>query len=227
MINSKVPSFTEEILMRKKGYKNIAGIDEVGRGALAGPVMAAAVIMPIDLEGDWKKQVCDSKLLTPMQRESLYFPIYENAVAIGIGMADCFTIDTIGIAHATQTAMCQAVEQLATPPDAVLIDYFTIPGLNLPQKGVANGDTICFSIACASIIAKVTRDRLMNEYDIQYPGYFFAHHKGYGTGEHLSCLNRLGPCPIHRRAYQPVKALSGIMKNNENLPSGESNKSGR
>ncbi len=205
MADDRVPSFSEEKLLRQRGYRYIAGIDEVGRGALAGPVMAAAVIMPKGLKAAWKNRVRDSKLLRPEQREDLYVPIRKTAVAVGIGLVDCWTIESIGIAKATQTAMQQAIQQLSPPADALLIDYFTLPGVRVYQKGVVNGDTLCFSIACASIIAKVTRDRIMAEYDAQYPGYRFGRHKGYGTGEHLACLQRLGPCPIHRRNYQPVK----------------------
>lgn len=205
MADARLPSFSEEKLLRQQGYKFIAGIDEVGRGALAGPVMAAAVIMPPRLKASWKKKVRDSKLLSPEQREELYEPIHQTAVAVGIGLVDCWTIESIGIAKATQTAMRLAVKQLTPQADALLIDYFTLPGVKVYQKGVVDGDTLCFSIACASIIAKVTRDRIMSEFDEQYPGYRFARHKGYGTGEHLACLQKFGPCPIHRRNYQPVR----------------------
>lgn len=205
MADDRVPSLSEEKLLRRQGYRFIAGIDEVGRGALAGPVMAAAVIIPPGLKATWKNNVRDSKLLSPKQREELYEPINEAAVAVGIGLVDCWTIESIGIAKATQTAMRQAVTQLTPQADALLIDYFTLPGVKIYQKGVVEGDTRCFSIACASIIAKVTRDRIMAEFDKQYPGYQFARHKGYGTGEHLASLQKLGPCPIHRRNYQPVK----------------------
>jgi ribonuclease HII len=176
----------------------------VGRGALAGPVMAAAVIMPSGLKAGWKNKVRDSKYLSLAQREALFEPIRNTAVAVGIGSVDCRTIEAIGIARATQTAMLQAVKQLSPAADALLIDYFTLPDTKLPQKGVVDGDTLCFSIACASIIAKVTRDRLMADFDKTFPGYLFAHHKGYGTGDHIARLRKLGPCPIHRRTYQPV-----------------------
>jgi ribonuclease HII len=210
MANARVPSFTEEKLLRRQGYRYIAGIDEVGRGALAGPVMAAAVIIPAGLKATWKNKVRDSKLLSPEQREALYEPIRQTAIAVGIGLVDCWTIESIGIAKATQTAMRQAVTQLSPQADALLIDYFTLPGVKIYQKGVVDGDTLCYSIACASIIAKVTRDRIMTEFDRQYPGYQFARHKGYGTGIHLACLHKLGPCPIHRRNYQPVKDAMDI-----------------
>jgi len=126
-------------------------------------------------------------------------------VSYGIGMISSQTIDIQGIAKATRLAMKQAVDQLSPSADYLLIDYFRLPEVKLPQKGVIEGDSICFSIACASIIAKVTRDRVMVEFDKIYPGYGLADHKGYGTRRHLECLQRLGPCPIHRRSFQPVQ----------------------
>ncbi len=204
MVRSRVPSFVEENRLRRQGYRLIAGVDEVGRGALAGPVMAAAVILPPQIRPRWRARVRDSKLLSPAQREALFEPICEVAVAIGVGSVDSWTIETIGIARATQIAMLQAIGQLSPPAETLLIDYFRIPGIKVPQKGVVDGDTLCFSIACASIVAKVTRDRLMDGYDLSYPGYLFARHKGYGTARHLACLQRLGPSPIHRRTFEPV-----------------------
>lgn len=205
MPKPRSPTFAEETQLRKLGYRSIAGIDEVGRGALAGPVVAAAVIMPAAVVGPWRKKVRDSKLLSPAQRESLYEPIREAAVAVGVGSVDCWTIEAIGIVKATHSAMMQAVRQLSPRPDALLIDYLTLPRVRLYQKGVTHGDRLCFSIACASIVAKVTRDRMMVDFDGTYPGYLFAEHKGYGTEEHIACLRRLGPCPIHRRTFAPVR----------------------
>ncbi len=204
MVESRPPTFLEENRLRRQGYKLIAGVDEVGRGALAGPVMAAAVILPPRIRAPWAEKVRDSKFLSPEQRESLFDPICEAAIAFGIGSVDSWTISSIGIARATQIAMAQAVGQLSPAAEALLIDFFEIPDASLPQKGVVDGDTLCFSIACASIVAKVTRDRLMTEFDDTYPGYMFGHHKGYGTPEHIECLKRLGPCSIHRRNFQPV-----------------------
>ncbi len=204
MVESRLPTFLEENRLRRQGYKLVAGVDEVGRGALAGPVMAAAVILPPRIRAAWAKKVRDSKFLSPEQRESLFDPICEAAIAFGIGSVESWTISSIGIARATQIAMAQAVGQLSPAAEALLIDFFEIPGTNLPQKGVVDGDTLCFSIACASIVAKVTRDRLMIEFDDTYPGYMFARHKGYGTPEHVECLKKLGPCAIHRRNFQPV-----------------------
>jgi len=210
MGNSRIPSFTEEKQLRQQGFRFIAGVDEVGRGALAGPVLAAAVIMPITFKAPWRKEVRDSKLLSPAQRESLYEPIRGTALAVGIGSSDVWTIESLGIVRATEIAMEQAVKQLSPRADAVLIDYMRVPGIKLPQKGVVDGDTLCFSIACASIIAKVTRDRMMEELDRTHPGYLFGQHKGYGTEEHLACLRKLGPCQIHRRTFQPVRDVLNL-----------------
>ena len=203
-------SLAEEKALQAKGYTYIAGIDEVGRGPLAGPVVAAAVIMPPKIKrSPWLNDVRDSKLLSSSQRERLYDRIKEIATSSGIGMVSSQTIDIQGIARATRLAMKQAVEQLTPKPDFLLIDYVKLPEVALPQKGVIEGDSICFSIACASIIAKVTRDHMMVEFDTIYPGYGLANHKGYGTKQHLECLQRLGPCPIHRRSFQPVKDVAG------------------
>lgn len=205
MKNITRPTFVEENNLWQHGYLRVAGIDEVGRGPLAGPVVAAAVILPGNFEADWKHLVNDSKQVTAKAREVLFLRITEIASGIGVGMTDAQTIDSSGIAKATRLAMKQAVDQLLAPPDALLVDYLTIPEIRLPQKGITHGDCISFSIACASIIAKVTRDHLMVELDKTYPGYGFADHKGYGTAEHLECLRRLGPSPIHRCSFAPVK----------------------
>jgi ribonuclease HII len=202
--------FTEENLCAQQGYHLAAGIDEVGRGCLAGPVVAAAVIMPCDKHPVWYSQIRDSKLLTPQQREYLSPYIHEYAISIGTGVVDAYLIDNLGMTAAVRLAMRLAIEKLLPQPDYILIDYLTIPGLALPQKGVENGDTLCFSIASASIVAKVFRDHMMMELDKKYPGYGLAHHKGYGTEEHMNCLRKLGPSPLHRRLFQPVKNIAQI-----------------
>lgn len=199
-----MPSFIEERLLEKQGYRYIAGIDEVGRGALAGPVVAAAIILPLHIRTPWLGLVNDSKLLSPVKRELLFPHIYKAAIAVGIGQASCKMIDKYGIVRATRLAMKRAVRQLSPSPETLLIDYMLLPEVRLPQRGVINGDSRCLSIACASIIAKVTRDRIMRELDRTYPGYDLARHKGYGTRQHLDCLYRLGPSPIHRRSFRPV-----------------------
>jgi ribonuclease HII len=200
-----MPSFIEEELLEAQGYQLIAGIDEAGRGALAGPVVAAAVILPHKVGAPWLAEVKDSKQLTPTKRELLFHRIHEIAISIGIGLAPHSLVDKKGIIRATHLAMKQAINQLSPSPQSLLIDYMRLPGVRLPQKGITNGDNLCFSIACASIIAKVARDQLMVAFDRIYPGYGLAQHKGYGTREHFACLSRLGPCPIHRQSFRPVR----------------------
>jgi ribonuclease HII len=207
MGNISRPTFVEENNLWQLGCSRVAGIDEAGRGPLAGPVVAAAVIMPGDLEADWKPLINDSKQLSPSLRERLFLCISDVAIGIGVGLSDVQTIDSSGIVKATHLAMKRAVDQLTPPPDFLLVDYMSIPEVRLPQKGITHGDCLCFSIACASIIAKVTRDHMMVEIDRFYPEYKFAEHKGYGTPEHLDCLRRLGPSPVHRCSFQPVREL--------------------
>lgn len=202
-----MPSFGEEKILEAQGYRYIAGIDEAGRGALAGPVVAAAVILPTNKSLPFITQVRDSKKLTPLKRESLFHNIHESAVALGIGMSGLDIIDALGIVEATRLAMKSAVEQLSPPADYMLVDYMRLPEVNLPQKGITHGDDLSYSIACASIIAKVSRDRVMMKLDEEYSGYGLANHKGYGTREHVECLRRLGPCPIHRRTFSPVREM--------------------
>lgn len=190
-----------------QGYSCVAGVDEVGRGSLAGPVMAAAVVLPPRLKAPWLKQVRDSKLLTPKQREALCHNIQQSDIATAVGLVSSEDIDRIGIAPATRLAMQQAVSKLTQTPDFLLIDALRLPAVKLPQKAVVDGDSLCLSIACASIVAKVARDHLMEEMDALHPGYGFAANKGYGTAEHLAALGRLGPCPIHRRSFAPIREV--------------------
>jgi ribonuclease HII len=204
------PTFSEETAQWNHGYFRVAGIDEAGRGPLAGPVAAAAVVLPVNFKAEWSCLVNDSKVLTASRREFLYDCLSNSGISTGVGMVDARTIDIVGIAKATRLAMKMAVQQLQPLPEYLLIDYFRLPEVRMPQKGVIEGDSRCFSIACASIIAKVTRDHLMVELDRMYPGYHFAEHKGYATKSHLESLRRLGPSPIHRVSFQPVRdALSG------------------
>ena len=203
----QVPSFAEERVLVAQGYRYIAGIDEVGRGALAGPVVAAAVILPCSMDAPWLGQVKDSKQLTPARRKFLFHHIRAVATAVGIGMVPHAVIDTHGIVSATQLAMKLAVDQLVPSPESLLIDYMLIPEVALPQKAIINGDRLCFSIACASIMAKVARDHVMIELDRAYPGYGLAQHKGYGTEKHLACLRRLGRSPVHRMSFRPVNDI--------------------
>lgn len=196
-------------MLYSQGYRLIAGVDEVGRGALMGPVVAAAVILPHNIKARWRGKVRDSKQLSPARREILSDCIHEVAISVGIGMSAPEVIDAQGIVKATRLAMKSAIDQLKPQPQYLLIDYMLLPEVLLPQKGITDGDSLCFSIACASILAKVARDRLMVEFDGVYSGYGLAEHKGYGTKEHLACLRRYGPCPIHRRSFQPVKEIMG------------------
>lgn len=205
--NRLIPSFAEEKSLEAQGYRLIAGVDEVGRGALVGPVVAAAVILPSNVKFRWQDKVRESKQLSSAKRELLYNYIYEIAISVGIGMTAAEVIDTQGIIKATRLAMKSAIEQLVPEPQYLLIDYMRLPEVPLPQKGITDGDSLCFSIACASIVAKVARDRLMVELDRDYPGYGLAEHKGYGTKEHLACLRRQGPCPLHRRSFRPVREI--------------------
>lgn len=191
-----------ETLVSRQGYRAIAGIDEAGRGPLAGPVMAAAVILPggVEISG-----INDSKKLTPASRDELFDLIREKALAVGVGQSDHAVIDRINILQATLSAMKQAVANLTLPPDYLLIDGISKIPVALPQRTIKKGDGASISIAAASIIAKVTRDRLMVEYDRQYPGYGFAGHKGYGCASHMAAIAVLGPCEIHRKTFRGVR----------------------
>lgn len=180
-------------------------MDEVGRGPLAGPVVAAAVLLPRDESLPWLSQVRDSKLLSDAKRRELSSSL--SQFPHGFGLVSQETIDREGILTATRLAMKQAIEALIPQPDFVLIDALRLPDLGLPQRGLIKGDCLCLSIASASILAKVHRDTWMEQADVLYPGYGFARHKGYGTEEHLAALRRLGPCPLHRHSFAPVKLL--------------------
>ena len=189
----------------KKGFSRVAGIDEAGRGPLAGPVVSAAVILPSSFP---ISDVKDSKKLTPKKRSYLYEKIYEHAVSIGIGIVDSTEIDRINILKASLMSMAMSVDNLNPQPDYLLIDgKFKIPSV-LPQEPIVRGDSLSISIAAASIVAKVTRDRLMERYHIDYPEFGFARHKGYPTKAHKEAINKFGCCPIHRRSFKGVRPLS-------------------
>jgi ribonuclease HII len=190
------------------GMRAIAGVDEVGRGALAGPVVAAAVILPPHPEvvAPLVGRVDDSKALTARQREALFDEIVGLAVAVGVGRCEACDIDAWGIVPATRQAMMLALASLACPPDYVLLDFLTLPDLTCSQRGIPHGDALSLSIAAASIVAKVTRDRWMCEQEAQYPGYGFSQHKGYATAFHRGAIGRLGPCNIHRVSFAPIAA---------------------
>lgn len=179
-------------------YAHICGIDEVGRGPLAGPVVAGAVILPKDCDILY---INDSKKLSEKKREELYSVIMEKAVAVGLGYSTPERIDEINILQATYEAMREAVGKLTVIPDILLNDAVTIPEISVPQVPIIKGDAKSISIGAASIVAKVTRDRLMVEYDERYPMYGFSSNKGYGSGTHIEALKKYGPCPIHRKTF--------------------------
>ena len=185
-----------------QGYRFIAGIDEAGRGPLAGPVVASAVILPPDISIDG---VDDSKKLSSEKREILFKIIKEKALSVGIGIISSKVIDEINILEATREAMLNAVENLKITPDLIIIDGITPIKSSIKQLTIKKGDSLSQSIAAASIIAKVTRYRLMLDYDAKYPTYLFAKHKGYGTAEHLERIKEFGPCEIHRNSFKGVK----------------------
>ena len=206
-----MPDLSLEQGLHRRGLRLIAGVDEAGRGPLAGPVVAAAVILPPDLTGNepWLELLDDSKRLSPTQRERAVAVIQEHALGIGVAQAESQEIDRKGISPATIGAMMQAVANLPVPPHHLLLDFVYISGCPLPYDTVVKGDSISYSIAAASNVAKVARDRWMKQADALYPGYAFAKHKGYPTAEHVARLNALGPCQIHRRSYAPVREACG------------------
>ena len=186
----------------QQGATAVAGLDEAGRGCLAGPVVAAAVILP----REWlHAEINDSKQLTAYQRERLFVVVQEHALSIGVGMASAEVVDRLNVLQATHVAMKEAIANLSLPPDFLLLDAVKLSKMPMPQCSIIKGDSLSLSIAAASIIAKVTRDRLMGDYERQYPGYGFALHKGYGTQQHRNAIKRYGPCPIHRKTFRGVK----------------------
>jgi ribonuclease HII len=195
----------------QQGYDSIAGLDEAGRGCWAGPVVAAAVVLPpaVLQQPDMLAFINDSKALSAVQRDASFAHIQNLATGIGTGIVPAYLIDTLGIVPATRLAMTIALVSLACRVDALLIDALTLPGLSLPQQAIIRGDALAYSIAAASIIAKVTRDRLMIAADNTCPGYGFAAHKGYGTATHRQALDALGPCHLHRMSFRPVMNCIG------------------
>ncbi len=191
---------------RRRGVSILCGLDEAGRGPLAGPVVAAAVILPEDcyIEG-----VRDSKTLSRRERERLYREVTRQAMDFSIGVVDAAEIDELNILHATHRAMLLAVAGLRPRPELALVDGLPVQGLPVPQEAIVDGDALSHVIAAASIVAKVTRDRIMAAYAALYPQYGFAEHKGYGTPDHLESLRRHGPCPLHRRSFAPVAQAAG------------------
>lgn len=205
-----IDRFEFERALLRDGITTIAGVDEAGRGPLAGPVTAAAVVLPIEWIRDGLPAeldgLNDSKQLSEMQRERFFVALTENpAVRHGIASVEAGVIDAINILQATHRAMNEALARLHTPPAHVLVDGTRVKSLRFPQTPLVKGDARSYSIAAASILAKVTRDRLMAGYGAEFPGYGFTEHKGYGTPAHLAAIARHGPCPIHRRSFAPLK----------------------
>ncbi len=201
----KSPDLQHERALWANGVLWIAGVDEAGRGALAGPVAAAAVVLPqiIDLSQEYSG-VRDSKLMTPAQRETWAKVIRKTAVTYGIGMASANEIDLLGVVPATQLAAARAIDSLAVYPDYLLVDYIKLPDIPIPQISLVKGDVVSLSIAAASILAKTTRDDHLESLEDQYPGYGLGTHKGYGTSSHLKAIQRLGPTPLHRMSFAPL-----------------------
>jgi ribonuclease HII len=214
-----VPTWKHELELHAQGFRLIAGVDEAGRGAWAGPLVAAAVVfphpevIPDDCSGESASlaaelaRLRDSKLLTPGVREELLGCVERAAVAVGVGVVSSALIDVIGLGPANRLAMARAVRGLGLWPDYLLLDAFRVPLMPLPQRAIIKGDATCMSIAAASVVAKVTRDRMMCALAESHPGYCFEQHKGYGTGQHQDSLAQLGVSSAHRRSFAPVKAL--------------------
>jgi ribonuclease HII len=205
------PTFAAERAVWRSGISLIAGVDEVGRGPLAGPVAAGAVILPagtrIAGRFRWLAHARDSKQLSPSARDELSALIWRHAVAAAVAFVPAESIDHIGIAEASRQAMIGAVGDLSVRPGHLLIDALRLPACSLQQTPIIDGDATSLSIACASIIAKVARDRVMDQHDLIYPGYGFYRNKGYGTADHMRSLRELGPCRQHRRSFAPVREM--------------------
>lgn len=204
---ASLPSLEKELALLLQGYCFIAGLDEAGRGAWAGPVVAAAVILPLhqpDL-ADQLMGVRDSKLLTPLQREHLFEVIQKVALAVAVGIAPAATVDQLNVVGATRQAMHQAIVGLSLSPDYLLLDHLRLPALAIPQDAYPKADNSSLTVAAASVVAKVTRDRLMAQYGEIYPVYGFKDHKGYGTKAHQAALSCWGPCELHRLSFEPLK----------------------
>ena len=198
------PTLEFEQALWQAGFELVAGLDEAGRGALAGPVCAAAVILPRS-DGEFPVSlygVRDSKQLSPARRENLAAKVWQAALAVGVGWCSAAEVDKLGMGKAGRLVLERAVRKLAPAPQQLLIDYFKLPQVSLPQQGLVKGDQRSLTIACASVIAKTQRDAWMREADRQFPGYGFAQNKGYGSAAHRAALRQCGPCPLHRRSFR-------------------------
>ncbi len=205
----RFPHLKEERALIRRGYRRIAGLDEAGRGSWAGPVVAAAVVLPLEWRNLKAKLlgVRDSKLLTPRRREAVYEKVIEVAMGLGVGVVPPQFIDERGIVAATRLAMMRALDALPLRPDYLLVDFLSLPQESRPHKSIVRGDNLSLSIACASIVAKVERDRMMIALEENYPGYGFARHKGYGTSQHREALERLGLTALHRLSFRPMRFM--------------------
>ena len=190
------------------GYTLVAGVDEAGRGPLAGPVAVAAVILPQEAH---LPRINDSKKLSAAVREELFTQIVAIAISYHVALIDAETIDRMNILQATRMGMYEAIAALTPAPDEVLVDAVELPKLSMPSQSIIKGDAKSVSIAAASILAKVTRDHLMEQYDTEYPHYGFAKHKGYGTQEHIDAIRKYGVCPIHRKSFEPIRSMLNNM----------------
>lgn len=206
------PSGAYEATLHQQGFRLVAGADEAGRGALAGPLVAAAVILPPGFRPDGLN---DSKLVSAPERERLYDAILAEAVAVGVARVSHTRLDAVGLQRANLAALRGALRKLAPAPDYILVDGYHLSRLWVPSLRVVKGDRVCVSVAAASIVAKVTRDRIMLRADRRYPGYGFASNKGYRAPEHLEALRRLGPCAFHRRCFAPVSQALGTTFDDE------------
>jgi len=199
------PTLSEEIRAWRLGFRHVAGLDEAGRGPMAGPVVAGAVVLDPQFAQQWWSELRDSKLLTARRRDE-FARLLRGGATYGVGLASNEEIDALGLVEATRQAMLRALAELPMRPDLLLIDAMTLPDEPALQRALIHGDTLSVSIAAASVLAKVERDRLMDEYDALYPAYGFGHNRGYCTADHQRALEQLGPCAIHRRSFAPVRA---------------------
>jgi len=203
------PDLSAEAALSEGGFRHVAGVDEAGRGAWAGPLVAAAVILPepAEVSPDAFAGVRDSKLLSLAQREALYETIVGAARSVGVGAVPADEVDLLGLTAANELAMARAVRALHLAPDFLLLDCFTLKSVGLPQRGIVRGDRCCLSIAAASIVAKVTRDRWLARLAEEHPGYGFEQHRGYGVAVHRQAISERGLTPIHRLSYAPLRGL--------------------
>ena len=211
MLSDIAPTYDEEAGLLEGGYSVIAGVDEAGRGSLAGPVVAGAAVLPTHPAGEWLAGIGDSKRLTPRKREAALRDMRNVPVSMAAGVATAGEIDAMGIVGATRAAMARAIDALPVRPEFLLLDAILLPDVNIEQRAIIKGDAKCLSIAAASIVAKETRDSMMRELDTEYPEYGFAKHKGYGTRQHLESLESIGPCEVHRFTFSPVRRLAASL----------------